>query len=90
MDATPVAQQKPNFETFWISSRTSSLDSQRRSKRQDSIGSKMSGGRSFSTPQINYLHIKELHEQQSIQTNSAASSPRSQPAQSATSEVNVG
>lgn len=91
MNTAPVAQQEPNIEASPISSRTSSPDSQRRSSRQDSIGSSMSGGSSFSTPQINFLQKqKELREQQHIQSNSATSSPSSPKSQSATSEINVG
>lgn len=78
MQSTPITQQEPNVEISPISSRTSSPDSQRRSSRQDSIGSSMSGGSSFSTPQINFLQKqKEMREQQHMQSSSATSSPSS-------------
>lgn len=83
MKSTAVAQQEPNVEVSPISSRTSSPDSQRRSSRQDSIGSSMSGGSNFSTPQINFLQKqRELREQQHMPSSSAASSPCSPQSQS--------
>lgn len=54
-----------------ISSRASSPDSHRRSSRQDSISSAVSGENGFSTPQTVFLQkTKELREQQPLTSSS--------------------
>lgn len=70
LQQTPPKHSSPVTEISPISSQTSSPDSQRRSSRQDSIASSMSGG-SFSTPQTQFLQkTKEMREQQATSLNS--------------------